>query len=112
MSKETIKMKAIRINRIGIKKALADAEWVASANRHVILKNWYKDDDAECRKALNKAHRSLSKARMIIRECQHQLRVTKLELRKLNRQHDLRMIAVKEYNDLMAEHYPKTSLLG
>lgn len=112
MSKETIKMKAIRINRIGIKKALADAEWVASANRHVILENWDKEDNAECRKALNKAHRGLSKARMVIRECQSQLRATKRELRKLNRQHDLRMIAVKEYNDSVADYYPKTSLLG
>ena len=95
MSKETIRMNSIRINRIGIKKALADAEWVASANRHVIRENWDKEADADCRKALNKAHRSLSKARMIIRECQHQLRVAKLELRKLNRQHDLRVKAIK-----------------
>jgi len=112
MSKETIKMKAIRINRIGIKEVLSMAEQTANSHRHVIRENWDKEDNAECRKALNKAHRGLSKARMVIRECQNQLRTTKRELRKLNRQHDLRMIAVKEHNDSMADYYPKTSLLG
>jgi len=112
MSKETIRMNSIRINRIGIKSVLCDAEYAARCYRATIRENWDKEDFEECRKALNKAHRNLSKSRSIIRECQKQLKATKLEMRKLNRQHDLRMIAVKEHNDLMAEHYPKTSLLG
>ena len=112
MSKETIKMNAIRINRIGLKKMLCDAEWTASCNRNTIRDNWDKEDDAECRKALYKAHKGLSKARVVIRECQRQLKTTKLEMRKLNRQHDFRQMAVKEHTDYVNETYPKTSLLG
>ena len=112
MSKETVKMNSIRINRIGIKALLLDAEIGACANRNAIRKYWDKEDDAECRKALNKAHKGLSKARAIIRECQRQLRATKLEIRKLNRQHDFRLRAVKEHTDYVNETYPKTSLLG
>ena len=93
MSKETIKMNSIRINRIGIKGVLSMAEQTANDHRHIITKNWDKENDAECRKALYKAHRGLAKSRAIIRECQAQLRATKLELRKLNRQHDYRMSA-------------------
>ena len=112
MSKETIKMNSIRINRIGIKALLLNAELDAHANRNVIRKNWDKEDDAECRKALYKAHKGLSKARVVIRECQRQLRATKLEIRKLNRQHDFRLRAVKEHTDYVNETYPMTSLLG
>ena len=52
MSKETIKMNSIRITRIGIKKALCDAEWAANCHRNVLRDNWNKDDDKEVRKAL------------------------------------------------------------
>ena len=112
MSKETIKMNSIRINRIGLKKMLCDAEWTASCNRNTISENWDKEDDAECRKALYKAHKGLSKARVVIRECQRQLKATKLEMRKLNRQYDFRLRAAKEYVADMEKNYPKTSLLG
>lgn len=108
MSKETIKMKSIRINRIGIKNLLSTAENLARLNRGVIAKNWDKESDAECRKALYKAHRGLTKSRAIIRECQAQLRSTKLELRKLNRQHDIRVKAISEH----LEGYNQTGLLG
>jgi len=91
MSKETIKMKSIRITRIGIKEVLNMAEQAANDNRIIIAANWDKEDNAECRKALYKAHRSLAKYRAVIRECQAQLRATKRELRKLNRQHDMRV---------------------
>ena len=112
MSKETIKMNSIRINRIGIKALLLNAEIDATANRNVIRKYWDKEDDAECRKALYKAHRNLAKTRKVIRECQRQLKATKLEIRKLNRQHDFRLRAAKEYVADMEKNYPKTSLLG
>jgi hypothetical protein len=94
MSKETIKMKSIRITRIGIKEVLNMAEQAANDNRIIIAANWDKEDNAECRKALYKAHRSLAKYRAVIRECQHQLWATKRELRKLNRQHDMRLNAM------------------
>ena len=105
-------MNSIRINRIGLKKMLCDAEWTASCNRTTIRENWDKEDDAECRKALYKAHKGLSKARVVIRECQRQLKATKLEMRKLNRQHDFRLRVAKEYVADMEKNYPKTSLLG
>ena len=106
MSKETIKMKSIRIQRIGIKEVLNMAEQTANSHRHTILSNWYKDDNKESRKALYKAHRGLAKAREVINECQLQLRLTKRELRKLNHQHDFRLKALAE------NQYERTSLLG
>ena len=112
MSKETIKMKSIRINRIGIKEVLNMAEQTANSHRHTIRENWDKEDNVECRRALYKAHRGLVKARMVIRECQSQLRATKRELRTLNRQHDFRQNAIRKHNKEMDEYYPKTSLLG
>jgi uncharacterized coiled-coil DUF342 family protein len=108
MSKETIKMNSIRITRIGIKKALCDAEWAANCHRNVLRENWNKDDDKEVRKALNKAHRGLAKARKVINECQSQLRATKHELRKLNHQHDIRTNAINEH----INGYNQTGLLG
>lgn len=112
MSKETIKMNSIRINRIGIKEVLGISEQMAYHYRKTISENWDKEDNAECRKALYKAHRNLAKTRVVIRECQRQLRATKLEMRKLNRQHDFRLRAVKEHTDYVNETYPMTSLLG
>jgi len=89
MSKETVKMKSIRITRIGIKEALRMTEQIANSQRLAITENWGKEDDAECRKALYKAHRRLAKSREVIRECQAQLRATKREIRKLNHVHDM-----------------------
>ena len=94
MSKETIKMKSIRIQRNGIKAVMYANEVAASMCRKTITANWDKDDDEKAHKALNKAHRGLAKARSIINECQRQLRLTKRELRKLNRQHDMRLNAM------------------
>ena len=112
MSKETIKMNAIRINRIGIKEVLEISKQMANHYRKTISENWDKEDNAESRQTLYKAHRSLAKTRKVIRECQRQLKATKLEIRKLNRQHDFRQMAVKEHTDYVNETYPKTSLLG
>ena len=108
MSKETIKMNSIRITRIGIKKALCDAEWAANCHRNVLRENWSKDDSKEVRKTLNKAHKGLAKAREVINECQRQLRLTKREMRKLNRQHDIRTNAINEH----INGYNQTGLLG
>lgn len=112
MSKETVKMNSIRINRIGIKEVLEISEQMANHYRNTIRENWDKEDNAESRKTLYKAHRNLAKTRKVIRECQRQLKATKLEIRKLNRQHDFRLRAVKEHTDYVNETYPKTSLLG
>jgi len=106
MSKETIKMNSIRIQRNGIKAVMYANEVSAEMCRKVITANWDKGDDANARKALNKAHRGLAKSRSIINECQRQLRLTKRELRKLNRQHDFRLKALAE------NQYERTSLLG
>ena len=95
MSKETIKMKSIRIQRIGIKEVLNMAEQTANSHRHTIRENWDKEKgNKEARRALSKAHRGLVKAREVINECQMQLRLTKRELRKLNCQHDMRLNAM------------------
>lgn len=95
MSKETIKMNSIRIMRIGIKEVLIMAEQTANSHRHTITENWEKErTDKEARKALYKAHRGLAKCRKVIRECQMQMKATKLELRKLNHQHDMRLNAM------------------
>ena len=92
MSKETIKMKQIRLVRIGLKEVLILTEQMANSHRHTITENWDKErSDKEARKALYKAHRGLAKAREIINECQRQLWATKRELRKLNHQHDMRV---------------------
>ena len=92
MSKETIKMNSIRIMRIGIKEVLNMAEQTANSHRHTIRENWDKEKgNKEARRALSKAHRGLVKAREVINECQMQLRLTKRELRKLNRQYDMRL---------------------
>ena len=97
MSKETIRMNSIRIARIGIKEVLNQAEQASISYRQTIRENWDKEGDKECRKALYKAHKGLSKSRAIVRECQAQLRVTKREIRKLNYQHDMRTSAVNHY---------------
>lgn len=92
MSKETIKMKQIRLVRIGLKEVLTMAEQTANSHRHIIAENWDKErSDKEARKTIYKAHRGLAKAREIINECQRQLWVTKRDLRKLNHQHDMRV---------------------
>ena len=91
MSKETIKMNQLRIMRIGIKEVLNMAEQTSISHRHTIQKNWDKEGDKECRRALYKAHRGLQKSRAIVRECQTQLRATKHEIRLLNKQHDFRV---------------------
>ena len=97
MSKETIKMNSIRVTRSGIKEILNKHEQLSLSHRAVINENWDKDDDPNCRRALFKAYRGLKKSRAIVRECQHQLRATKDEMRKLNRQHDIRNEAVNHY---------------
>ena len=107
MSKETIKMNSIRIMRIGIKDLLFTAEQISRSWRSTIAENWDKEDDAECRKALYKAHKGLVKSRKIVRECQARLRDMKREMKKLNRQHDMRENAVKASTK---ERY-KTTLL-
>lgn len=97
MSKETERMRQIRVNRIGIREVLIMAEQMSNSHRHTIAENWDKENDKECRKSLYKAHRGLAKSRAIVRECQKQLRESKRELRKLNRQHDIRNNAVTNY---------------
>lgn len=94
MSKETIKMNSIRVTRIGIKAVLQLRELSARMNRQVINSNWDKEDDDVARKALYKAHRGLAKDRVVINECQRQLRALKRELRKLNHQHDIHINAL------------------
>lgn len=94
MSKETIKMNSIRIQRKGIKAVLYANEVIASTYRKTIRDNWDKEDDETARRALYKAHRGLAKSRLVINECQRQLRLTKRELRKLNRQYDIHLNAI------------------
>lgn len=96
MSKETIKMNSIRIIRIGIKEVLNMAEQTSNSHRHTIAENWDKEGDAECRKALYKAHKGLVKSRKIVRECQTRLRELKRAMKKLNRQHDMRLNAMSK----------------
>ena len=107
MSKETIKMNSIRIMRIGIKDLLFTAEQISRSWRSTIAENWDKENDAECRKALYKAHKGLVKSRKIVRECQARLGDMKREMKKLNRQHDMRENAVKA----RAKERYKTTLL-
>ena len=96
MSKETIKMREIRLMQKSIKMSLMAYEHTASVNRIAIGNFWDKEDDAESRKKLYKAHRGLTKARNSIKICQCQLRDLKRDLRKLNRQHDFRMRVLEE----------------
>ena len=110
MSKETKKMRVLRMTRIGIKSVLAENEWLANSCRLIIRENWDKEGDKECRKKLYKAHNALSKARSNIKICQTQLRDIKHGIRALNRQHDFRMKAIESAKK--AAMAQKTSLLG
>lgn len=94
MSKETEKMRVLRVTRVGIKTVLAENEWLANSCRGIIRENWSKEEDKECRRKLHKAHSALSKARSNINLCQRQLRDIKHSIRKLNHQHDIRVTAM------------------
>ena len=93
MSKETEKMNSIRITRRAVKTLLTINSGLSLECRKIIKEYWDKEDNAECRKALNKAHKELSKRRAIVRECQKQLKDIKFTLRKLNHQHDIHVKA-------------------
>ena len=108
MSKELKKMREVRIQRNGVKAVMLANEVVALTNRQIIRELWDKEDKAENRKALYKAHKSLAKARVNINECQRILKAMKLQLKKLNRQHDICVRAVNEH----INGYNQTSLLG
>lgn len=101
-------MREVRIQRNGVKAVMLANEVVASMNRKTITALWDKESDPKSRKNLYKAHKALAKARVNINECQRILKNMKVQLKKLNRQHDIRVKAVSEH----LEGYNQTSLLG
>jgi hypothetical protein len=113
MSKETVKMRKIRIERIALKKAVRESEQLIVAKRNEIQEAWpHRDTNKEAMKAIRKCGRIIGRERENLRAYRSMLKSTKHEIRKLNRQHDFRFTAVREHQVAMAEAYPKTSLLG
>jgi hypothetical protein len=97
MSKETIKMRKIRIERIALKKAVRESEQLIIAKRNEIQEAWpHRDTNKEAMKAIRKCGRIIGRERETLRTYRALLKSTKHEIRKLNRQHDFRMSVINE----------------
>lgn len=98
MSKETIKMNQIRLERIALKKALKESEQKVIEHRHAVAEAWpHRDTNKEAFKAIKKHGRIIGKERATLRAYRALLRATKDEIKKLNRQHDIRNAAINHY---------------
>ena len=97
MSKETIKMRKIRIERIALKKAVRESEQLIIAKRNEISEAWpHRDTNKEAMKAIRKCERIINRERENLRTYRLMLKTTKHEIRKLNRQHDFRLNVLNE----------------
>ena len=113
MSKETIKMRELRIQRIALKKALRETEQSVSAHRVTISELWpHRDTNKEAFKGMKKHCRAVKKEKEALKVYRAMLRTTKDEIKRLNRQHDIHVNAIAEHKKYIEEKYPKTSLLG
>ena len=99
MSKETIRMRKLRLERIALKKALRESENKVVENRRMVGENWeQRDTSKEAFRAIKKYGRVIAKERDKLKAYRGLLRSTKDEIKKLNRQHDIRMRAIAEAN--------------
>ena len=97
MSKETIRMRKIRLERIALKKALRESENKVVENRRMVGENWeQRDTSKEAFRAIKKYGRIIAKERDKLKAYRGLLRSTKDEIKKLNRQHDIRMSVLAE----------------
>ena len=97
MSKETIRMRKLRLERIALKKALRESEDRVIYNRRMIGEIWeFRDTNKEAFKTIKKYGRYIAKERDKLKAYRGLLRSTKDEIKKLNRQHDIRMSALAE----------------
>ena len=97
MSKETIRMRKLRLERIALKKALRESENKVAENRRMVGENWeQRDASKEAFRAIKKYGRIIAKERDKLKAYRGLLRSTKDEIKKLNRQHDIRMRVLAE----------------
>lgn len=97
MSKETIRMRKLRLERIALKKALRESENKVVENRRMVGENWeQRDTSKEAFRAIKKYGRIIAKERDKLKAYRGLLRSTKDEIKKLNRQHDIRMRVLAE----------------
>ena len=98
MSKETIKMRTLRLERISLKKSLAESEAVVRTQREVIGEAWpHRDTNEDAFKTIKKCGRIIKREKERLKVYRGLLRSTKDAIRKLNRQHDMRNNAVNYY---------------
>ena len=98
MSKETIKMRKLRLERIALKNSLRESEARVVAHRQAIGEAWpHRDTNKEAFKLIKKHGRFIQREKERMKDYRLLLRNTKDEIRKLNRQHDLRNNAVTNY---------------
>lgn len=97
MSKETIKMRKLRLQRIALKNSLNESETIVRTQREVIGTAWpHRDNDETAFKTIKKCGRIIKREKAKLRDYRLLLKTTKGEIRKLNRQHDIRMAAIRE----------------
>jgi len=98
MSKETIKMRTLRLERVSLKKSLAESEAKVRTQRNIIRESWkYRDEEDEAFKTIKKCGRIIKREKERMKVYRGLLRSTKDAIRKLNRQHDMRNNAVNNY---------------
>lgn len=98
MSKETIKMRTLRLERVSLKKSLSQSEAVVRTQRNIIGDAWpHRDTNEEAFKTIKKCGRIIKREKERQKVFRGLLRSTKDAIRKLNRQHDMRNNAVNYY---------------
>jgi hypothetical protein len=98
MSKETIKMRTLRLERISLKNSLRQSEANVRTQREVIGTAWpHRDTNEEAFKTIKKCGRIIKREKERLKVYRGLLRSTKDAIRKLNRQHDMRNNAVNYY---------------
>lgn len=98
MSKETIKMRALRLERISLKNSLSQSEAVVRTQRNIIGEAWpHRDTNEDAFKTIKKCGRIIKREKERMKVYRGLLRSTKDSIRKLNRQHDMRNNAVNYY---------------
>lgn len=98
MSKETVKMRTLRLERISLKKSLAESEERVRTQREVIGTAWpHRDTNDDAFKTIKKCGRIIKREKERLKVYRGLLRSTKDAIRKLNRQHDMRNNAVNNY---------------
>ena len=97
MSKETVKMRTLRLERISLKNSLRQSEANVRTQRNIIGEAWpHRDTNEEAFKTIKKCGRIIKREKAKLRDYRLLLKATKGEIRKLNRQHDIRMAAIRE----------------